>query len=111
VIKAEVEKLKVGFIYPVKLMEWVSNSIPINKKQGMIHVCMDFHDLNNYFSKFNFPTSFIDHIIDECAGYEVFSFMENFSRYNQIQIKPEDQHKMTLFVLGVHLHIKNLLLS
>ena len=32
-IKAEVEKLlKEGFIYPVPLMEWVSNIVPLNKK-------------------------------------------------------------------------------
>jgi hypothetical protein len=42
-IKAEVEKLlNVGFIYPVPLTEWVSNLVPVNKKQGTIHVCMDF---------------------------------------------------------------------
>ena len=28
-------------------------------------------------------------------GSEVFWFMDGFSRYNQIQIKPEDQHKTT----------------
>ena len=37
---------------------------------------------------------FIDQIIDACAGSEVFSFMDGFSRYNQIQIKLEDQHKI-----------------
>jgi hypothetical protein len=32
-IKAEVKKLlKVGFIYPVQLTQWVSNHVPINKK-------------------------------------------------------------------------------
>ena len=32
-IKAKVEKiLKVGFIYPVPMMEWVSNIVPMNKK-------------------------------------------------------------------------------
>ena len=32
-IKAEVEKLlKVGFIYPVPLTEWVSNPVSIDKK-------------------------------------------------------------------------------
>jgi hypothetical protein len=32
-IKTKVEKLlKVGFIYPVQLTKWVSNTIPINKK-------------------------------------------------------------------------------
>jgi hypothetical protein len=56
---------------------------------------MDFHDLNKAYLKDNFPTPFIDQILDECAGSEVFSFMDRFSRYNQIQIKPEDQHKTT----------------
>lgn len=32
-IKAKVEKLlKVGFIYPVPLTEWVSNPVPVDKK-------------------------------------------------------------------------------
>jgi hypothetical protein len=61
VIKAKVEKLiKVGFIYSMQLTEWVSNLVPITKKQGTICVCMDFHDLNKYCLKDNFPTPFID---------------------------------------------------
>jgi hypothetical protein len=51
---------------------------------------------------------FIDQILDECVGSEVFSFMDGFSGYNQIQIKPEDQHKMNLFVLGVHSHTRKI---
>jgi hypothetical protein len=94
-IKAEVEKLlNAGFIYPVPLIEWVSNPVPVNKKQGTIHVCMDFHDLNKACPKDNFPTPFIDQILNECAGSEIFSFMDRFSGYNQIQIKLKDQHKM-----------------
>ena len=32
-IKAEIEKLlKARFIYPIPLMEWVSNVVPVNKK-------------------------------------------------------------------------------
>jgi hypothetical protein len=56
-IKVEVEKLlKVGFIYPVHLTQWVSNPVLIDKKQGTIHVCMDFHDLNKACPKDTFPT-------------------------------------------------------
>ena len=41
-IKAEVKKLlRAGFIYPVPLTEWVSNIMPITKKQGTIRVCVD----------------------------------------------------------------------
>jgi hypothetical protein len=95
-IKAEVEKLlKAGFIYPIHLTQWVSNPVLVNKKQGMIYVRTNFCDLNKACPKDNFPTPFIDQIIDECAGCEAFSFMDDFSRYNQIQIKPEHQKKMT----------------
>jgi hypothetical protein len=95
-IKVEVEKfLKAGFIYFIHFTQWVSNPVPVNKKQGMILVCTDFRDLNKACPKDNFPTPFIDQIIDECVGCEAFSFMDGFSGYNQIQIKPKDQHKMT----------------
>jgi hypothetical protein len=84
-IKAEVEKLlNVGFIYPVPLTKWVSNLVPMNKKQGTIYACMKFHDLNKSYPKDNFPTPFIDHILDECAGSKVFYFMDEFLGNNQI---------------------------
>ena len=86
--------LKAGFIYPVPLTDWVSNPVPVDKKQGTIRVCIDFRDLKKACPKDNYPTPFIDQIIDECAGNEIFSFMDGFSGYNQISIRLEDQHKM-----------------
>jgi hypothetical protein len=91
-----VEKLlNVSFIYSVPLIKCVSNLIPVNKKQGTICVCMDFCDLNKSCPKDKFPTPFIDQILDECAGSEIFSFMDRFLGYNQIQIEPKDQLKTT----------------
>ena len=98
-IKAEIEKLlKYSFI-EVPLTEWVSNPILVDKRQGTICICIDFHDLNRACPKDNFPTPFIDQILEECAGSEVFSFMDGFFGSNQIQIKPEDQHKTAFFCL------------
>ena len=95
-IKVEVEIfLCVGFIYPVPLTYWVSNIVHIMKKQGKIRVCVDYQDVNLDFPKYNFPTPFIDHIIDDCAGCEIFSFMDGFFGYNQINIHTEDQCKAT----------------
>jgi hypothetical protein len=65
------------------------------QKQGSIHGCTDFHDLNNTCPKDNFPTPFIDQIINDCVGHEDLSFMDRFSGYNQIQIHPVDQYKTT----------------
>jgi hypothetical protein len=67
----------------------------MNKKKGTICVCMDFHDMNKACPKDNFPTPFIDYILDDFARSKFFSFMDGFSGYNQIQIKPKDQHKTT----------------
>jgi hypothetical protein len=89
-----IEKLRIaGFIYPIAYMSWVSNPVPVNKKQGIIRVCMDFHDLNHAYPKDNFPTPFINQIIDDCIGHDTLSFMDGFSGYNQIQIHPVDQYK------------------
>jgi hypothetical protein len=93
-IKEEIDKLcATGFIYPIAYTSWVSNPVPFNKKQGTIRVCTDFHDLNHACPKDNFPTPFIDQIIDDYAGHEALYFMEVFSGYNQIQIHPIDQYK------------------
>jgi hypothetical protein len=95
-IKAKVQKLlKSGFIYPIRLTEWVSKIIPIAKKQGKIHVCVDYRDINKDYPKDNYPTPFIDQIINNCARSVIFSFMDDFFGYNQIDILPVDQHKTT----------------
>ena len=54
---------------------------------------IDFYDLNWVCHKENFPTPFIDHIIDVYARHEVFSFMDSFFGYNQIQIQKDDRYK------------------
>jgi hypothetical protein len=95
-IKLEVEKLlKAEFIYPVALTDWVSNLVLIDKKQGTIRVCIDYRDINKSCPKDNFPTPFIDQIVDDCTGSKIFSLMDGFYGYNQINIVPEDQHKTT----------------
>jgi hypothetical protein len=81
----------------VALIEWVSNPISIDKKGGSICVCVDYRDINKACPKDNFPTPFVDQIVDDCAGSEIFSLMDGFSSYNQIKIAPEDQHK-TAFI-------------
>ena len=66
------------------LTKWVSNPVTVNKNQGTIRVCMEFHDLNKVRPKDKFPMPFVDHIFDECAGSKIFSFMDEFLGYNQI---------------------------
>ena len=47
--------------------------------------------------KDKYPNPLIETIVDDCGGCEMFSFMDNFSVYNQINIPSIDQHK-TAFI-------------
>jgi hypothetical protein len=47
-IEVEVNKLiQAGFIREVKYPTWISNIVPVKKKNGQMRVCVDFQDLNN----------------------------------------------------------------
>ena len=43
-----------------------------------------------------FPLPFTDGILDAVAGHEIYSFLDGFSRYNQVRMHPDDQEKTTL---------------
>jgi len=108
-IKAEVENLlKASFIYPIPLMDWVSNIVHVAKKLGMICVCVDYYDINRTCPKYNYPTPFINQIIDKCIGSEICSFMDGFFGNNQINISPVDQHKTTFIFPWGTFYYKNL---
>jgi hypothetical protein len=77
------------------LTNWVSNLVLIDKKQGTICMCIDYRDINKAFPKDKFPTPFVDQIVDDCARSEIFSLMDGFFGYNQINIIPANQHKTT----------------
>ncbi|XP_070022412.1 uncharacterized protein [Nicotiana sylvestris] len=91
-IEIEVNKLiKAGFIREVKYPTWVSTIVPIRKKNGQIPVCVDFRDLNNACPKYESPLPIPEQMIDTTTGYEVMSFMNGSSGYNQIYMAPKDE--------------------
>ena len=60
---------------------------------------MDYRDLNLASPKDNFPLPHIDVLVDNTTRLALFSFMDWFSGYNQIQMAPEDMEKMTFITL------------
>ena len=74
-----------------------ANIVPIPKKDGKVRVCVDYKDLNRTNLKDNFPLPHIDTLVDNTAKNFQFSFMDGFSRYNQIRMASEDREK-TAFV-------------
>jgi len=72
---------------------WVVNIVPVIKKNGQVRVYIDFRDLNKVCPKDDFPLPHIDVLIDNTTGYQMLSFMDGFSRYNQICLVEEEQEK------------------
>ena len=82
-----------GFIKPIQHPRWLSNIVPVKKKNGQIRCCVDFRSLNKAYLKDKFPLPNKDLLIDSAVGSAMFSFMDGFSGYNQIRMAPKDAEK------------------
>jgi len=69
--------------------------VPVRKKNGDIQICIDFRNLNKASLKDNFPLPTMEQILQSLAGSELISFLDGFSRYNQVLVHPDDQLKTT----------------
>ena len=100
IVKNEINNmLKEGIIYPINQSELDSPMVIQPKKHDpkKLKVCVDFRWLNRVTLTDPFPTPFTGEIINEVEGHECYSFTDKFSRYNQVPIAKEDQHKTTFF--------------
>jgi hypothetical protein len=62
--------LDAGFIRPCRDVEWVSNIVPIEKKNtGKIQVCIDFRNLNKAAPKDEYPMPIADMLINNASGH------------------------------------------
>ena len=90
IVKEELQKLlDAKFIYPISNSEWVSPLVLAPKKNGKWRICVDYRELNKATKKDHFPLPFIDQVLDGLVGKKLFSFLDGFSGYNQIQICPK----------------------
>ena len=77
----------------VECHEWFANIVHVPKKDDNVRVCVDFQDLNKVSPKDDFPLPHIDMLVDNTTGHSMLSFMDGFSRYNQILMALEDMEK------------------
>ena len=100
----EVRKLlSMRNIYPIEQTTWVSLVIVILKKIGKIRIFVDLPACQR--------VPYIKHLLERVVGTEAYSFINGFSKYNQISVVLEDQHK-TAFVTKFGMFAnKNMLLD
>jgi hypothetical protein len=96
-IVAELQRLEnAGFIREIKASTWVSNLVTVPKKNMDVQrVCVDYTSLNKHYPKDPFPLPHIDQIIDSTAGCMRLSFLDTYYGYNQIELKKEDEEKIS----------------
>ena len=95
-IKEEINRLlDAGFIRSCHYAEWISNIVPVEKKDsGKIRVCIDFRDLSKATPKYEYPMPIGDMLINEASVHCVISFLDGNTSYNQILMAEEDTSKM-----------------
>ena len=87
--------MKIWFIKPIYQSKWIANVMPIPKKDGKVRMCVDFRDLNKACPKDDFPLPHTDVLVDNTTISALMSFMDGFSRYNQIKKASRDMTKTT----------------
>ena len=93
-IKEKVHKLViVEFIRQVYYPDWLANVVMVKKVNGKWRMCVDFIDLNKACPKDSYPLQRIDHLVNLIVGHQLLSFIDAFSRYNQIKMDEVDQKK------------------
>ncbi len=63
------------------------------KKNGKLHIYVDYRKLNAQTKKDPFPLPFLDSVFDLMAGHDMYSFMDGYSSYNQVTMAEEDKEK------------------
>ena len=108
--------LKAKLIRITRYVNWVSNIVPVMKKNGKLRVCIDFRDLNNATPKDEYHMPIADMLVDSASRNEILSFMDGYFSYNQIFIAKDDVSKTAfqyLRALGtyewviIHFGLKN----
>lgn len=109
IIREKVTRLlEVGSIWEIQYPKWLAHIVVVQKKNGKWRVCVDYFDLNEACPKDCFPLPWIDQIVYATTGHKLLSFMDTYSRYNQIPMYSPDSEKTT-FIIGDDIYYFNVI--
>ena len=70
----------------------------VKKDNGKCRMYVDFTDLNKACPKDSYPLPCIDQLVDLTVGHQLLSFMDAYSRYNQIKMEEASQEKTSFII-------------
>ena len=94
---------KSGEIVRCKILEGghylkqLANVVSMPKMNGKVRICVDFRDLNKANPKDDFSLPHIDILVNNTVGHALISFMDGFSRYNQIKMAPKNMENTSFY--------------
>jgi hypothetical protein len=89
------ELLDRGFIRP-SVSPWGAPVLFVQKKDGLMRLCIDYHELNRVTIKNKYPFPRIDDLFDQLKEATVFSKIDLRSGYHQLKVKEEDIQKTAI---------------
>lgn len=87
--------LDAKFISEARYAKWLSNIVLVKKALEKWKMCVDHPDLNIACPKVSNPLSNIDKLVDNLDEYQLVSFMDAYSGYNQVPMFGPDRVKTT----------------
>jgi len=85
--------LDVGFIAEAHYTTWLSNVVLVKKANGKWRMCVDYTNLNKACPRDAYLLPNIDRLVDGAVDNKVLSFLDAYSRYNQIPMAASDMNK------------------
>ena len=65
----------------------------VDKRDGTLGVCVDYHKLNNVTKRDCYPLPRVDHLLDSLSDAQWFSTLDLRSGYWQVELNPTDKEK------------------
>ena len=98
VVQEQVQSLlEARFIHKVVYRTWLSNAVMVKKSNGKWRMCIDYIDLNKACPKDPYPLPSNDGLVDAASSFQLLTFMDAYSGYNQIPKCHHDEEK-TVFI-------------
>ena len=95
--------LKIRFIRESYYPDWLANLVLVIKPNRKWRMCIDFMNLNKVYPKDSFPLPWIDQLVNAMSEHKLLSFMDVYSRYNQIPMyKPDEEHTSFITNRGLY---------
>ena len=84
------------FFIEVRYSSWLVNFVMVKKANDKWRIFTNYTDLNKACPKDAYPLLNNNMLVDGVSGFQVLSFLDAYSRCNQIRMHARDEKKMTL---------------